>query len=427
MLSFITHVPKVSFAHGDVPLDIKSALISPIFKGGDRSLPKSYRPVALTSHLSKVFERVIRVQIMDYLESRGLLDGSQHGSRGGRSTLSQLLIQQEKLLSLLEDGDNVDLVYLDFSKAFDKVDLGLLLLKVKALGINGALGRWLARFILGRRQAVKVGSRTSKWSSVISGVPQGSVLGPLLFLIFIGDLGIGLDDNEDAFILKYVDDMKAMRRITDEEDVETFQNALNTLYNWQEANNMEYNGSKFQLLRFGRIDILKDSTLLFTSDVQDIIEPVHVVKDLGVLMDDQASFKAHRAEVVKKTKMKASWVLRTFRSRDQDLMKALWRSLVQPIQDYCGQLWSPSNISGEIHEQEAPLKSYTRRIRGLRDVSYWSRLKTLNMLSTQRCQERYKILYIFKMLQELVPNNGVRLREESVSLIMYKIKKIQQN
>ena len=83
MLSFITHVPKVSFAHGDVPLDIKSALISPIFKGGDRSLPKSYYPVALTSHLSKVFERVIWVQLMDYLESRGLLDGSQHGSKGG--------------------------------------------------------------------------------------------------------------------------------------------------------------------------------------------------------------------------------------------------------------------------------------------------------------------------------------------------------
>ena len=210
---------------------------------GDRTLPPSYRPIALTSHLSKIMERLVRKEMVAFMEDRGLMDHSQHGARGARSTLSQLLIQHEHVLKLLESGDNVDLVYLDFTKTFNKGDLGLLIRKVEKLGFRGDLGRWIARFLTGRLQAVRVGTGLSSWAWVISGVPQGSVLGPLIFLIFIADLGANLPSGSPTLLLKYVDDSKAIHPVASLEDVEELQESLGSLYQWQEENNMSWNGS----------------------------------------------------------------------------------------------------------------------------------------------------------------------------------------
>ena len=161
-----------------------------------------------------------------------------------------------------------------------------------------------------------MGEGLSAWAKVISGVPQGSVLGPLLFLIFIADLGEGLPSGSTTMLLKYVDDSKAIQKIASLEDVERLQDSLNVLYDWQQTNNMQWNGSKFVAVRMGPRVHLKTDTLLFTPDYSDPIEVKGNTRDLGVLVDSEADFRPQRLAVIKKVRAKSAWALRTFRSRD---------------------------------------------------------------------------------------------------------------
>ena len=178
-------------------------LICPIHKGGSRSVPKNYRPVALTSHLIKVFERVMRHALVAHIDKLGLLPDGQHGSRAKRSTLTQLLAHWDNIVEGLEQGDGVDCVYLDFSKAFDKVETGALLHKLRDGKIRGKVGCWLAAFLDSstRQQAVAVEGRISALSPVISGVPLGTVLGPVLFLLHIADIARGVSPLTKTFFL----------------------------------------------------------------------------------------------------------------------------------------------------------------------------------------------------------------------------------
>ena len=196
---------RKSLDTGNIPKLLKSAHVIPVHKGGSRGAPKNYRPIALTSHLIKVFEKVLRGNIVAFMEKYGLFNSSQHGFRFGRSCLSQLLSHYDRILELLETGGNVDVIYIDFAKAFDKVDFGITLNKLNALGISGKIGHWIYSFLTHRTQTILVNSARSKPSEVRSGVPQGSVLGPLLFLILIGDIDKNL---AKSFLSSFDDDTR---------------------------------------------------------------------------------------------------------------------------------------------------------------------------------------------------------------------------
>ena len=389
---------------GEIPEIFKMAFITPVLKpGAPKSETSSYRPVSLTSHLIKTFERVLKKVLQNHLEVTLALNDQQHGFRSRRSCLSQLLSHYNEILKGMEEGGNVDTVYLDFSKAFDKVDIGILCHKMRELGIHGNLAIWIFNFLTNRKQAVIANGAKSSESNVSSGVPQGTVLGPLLFLIMINDID---KEVSESIISIFADDTRLTKVINEEEDLELFQDDLEKLYKWAAENNMAFNGSKFEVLRYGFNEDLKCVSNYMTPGAEDTIDVKSVLRDLGIMMNDQATWKDHIDKVCSQVNQKAGWVLRTFRCRTTSFLKQMWKSLIQGHIDYCSQLWQPLQ-SGDLQRIENLQKTYTKKIPQVRDINYWERLKVLKMNSQQRRFERYRILYTWKILEGLAPNCGV--------------------
>ena len=387
---------------GRIPKKLKEGIVCPIHKGGSRAEAKNYRPVSLTSHISKVMERIVRRRLTTFLEENGLLSDTQHGFRSGRGCLTQLLQHYDWVLKHLMDRSNVDVIYLDFAKAFDKVDHGMICHKLRLLGINGKLGEWLHDFLKDRTQTVAVDGALSRGTLITSGVPQGTVLGPLLFVVALSDMPRAA---KSATLTSYADDTKVAYAIKDQPDANLLQEDLDAIYKWAKENNMQFNAGKFQALRY------RPSPACFIQ--QNYVGPegmvipeLNVVRDLGIRMSSDATFHAHIEAVVARCKRMAGWILRTFRTRDQEAMLTLWRSFVLSHLDYCSQLWSPHSV-GLIAELEAVQRCFTRRIESMEGLSYWERLKELRLYSLERRRDRYAVIYIWKILEGLVPNFGI--------------------
>ena len=385
---------------GNIPSSLKSSIIPPIHKGGNKSDAANYRPVALTSHIIKIYEKVIRNRLTSHLDNNNSLNKNQHGFRKGRSCLTQLLAHHDNIMNLLEQGFNVDVVYLDFAKAFDKVDHNILLHKLKSLGINGKTLRWIQSFLEDRVQRVVVNGQLSTPSQVISGVPQGSVLGPLLFLVLIGDI----DENiVNSLIASFADDTRATKGIKTESDAAELQNDLFRIYDWSIKNNMEFNSIKFELLRYGLDNALKESTKYVTPE-WELIESKDTVKDLGITLENNCSFKQHITNRIEAAKRMSAWVFRTFSTRERLPLMTLYKSLVRPLVEYSSVLWSPTS-KADIKRLEEVQKSFIRKINGV-NSDYKTALKQLNLYSLERRRERYMIMQIWKSLENLAPNTS---------------------
>ena len=348
----------------------------------------------------KVFEKVICTHLVSFMECHQLFNSNQHGFRGGHSCLSQLLNHFDKVTWFLEHGKPVDVVYLDFAKALDKVDIGITLRKLKSLGIQGEIGRWLTDFLTNRKQTVLVDGRKSAPQHVMSGVPQGSVLGPLLFLILIGDIDQHI---AFSFISRFADDTCVGRHFNDFEDIQLLQADIDAVYNWAESNNMEFNFDKFELFRYGLRGSTVQNSAGYKSNIGSEIEEKAHVKDLGMKLRSDATFSRHIGEKVASVKTKIGWVLPTFRTRECQPMLALWKQPILCDLDYYSQLWNPSK-TGDIQALELLQGSYLRFINGMQGLNYWEQLGELKLYSLEHRQERYIAIYIWHILEGHVPN-----------------------
>ena len=388
------------------------SIITPIHKGGDKGLPENYRPVALTSHIIKVFEKLVKEDILTHLQDHSLLNETQHGFRPGRATISQLLNFHHSIINKLHTSARVEAIYLDFSKAFDKVNHDILRQKLEKHNITGKLLAWIMTFLTNRKQAVKVDGQLSEFVWVTSGVPQGSVLGPLLFTIMMYDITNSVTIAE---LGSFADDTRAWSSISwssPEADAAQFQKDLNEIYSWAEKNGAPFNEKKFVHLSFGKNDI----KMTFTNSSGKVIETAANTRDLGVTLSDTAEFKDQITKVVTQGRQLSGWARHIFLSSSTPVMLTLLKSLIVPKLEYCCPLWAPVD-SKHINLLESIQEKFTRYFQEFRvydkelgmyvcEVSYWERLQILKIYSLHRRRDRYLILYLFKILNGLVPNPG---------------------
>ena len=327
------------------------------------------------------------------------MNNNQHGFRRFRSCLSQLLEHYDLLLEVLQTNNNADVVYLDFAKAFDVVDHHILLRKLKGFGITGKIGKWIFNFLTNRIQYVTVEGHPSSNKPVLSGVPQGSVLGPVLFLIMISDID---EDIVGSVIKTFADDTKVLQQIASVEDGKRLQDSLEVIYTWARINNMKFNSSKFNLLRYGTNTELKQSITYKSPENETILETEHT-KDLGVIMSSDVTFTEHINTKTSQCKKLVYWILRVFKTRNKEPLMKLFTTLVLPRLDYCSQLITPYRLQ-EWKQMESIQRTLTSKISEIKELNYWERLVELKLYSIQRRHERYSIIYIYKILEELVPN-----------------------
>lgn len=211
------------------PKDWTSANVVPVYKKGDRHFAGNYRPISLTSIVVKVMERIICKQLTAALEQSAHLSNTQFGFRANHSTVSLLLSAVHDWSLCLELRSSVHCIFLDFAKAFDSVAHEHLLIKLQCIGINGELLQWIRSFLTHRLQGVVVNGTYSDWLSVRSGVPQGSVLGPLLFLLYIDDLHSIVKHSK---LKLYADDVALYREIKSEADCQLLQDDLDPICGW---------------------------------------------------------------------------------------------------------------------------------------------------------------------------------------------------
>lgn len=389
---------NASFDSGQTADIFKRQSIVPLFKKGNRGLPSNYRPVSLTSHLCKLFERVVRKQMTSYFEENNLISNDQHGFRAGRSCLTQLIDHLDSILKGLESDDNIDVLFLDMSKAFDKVSHSKLLEKLAIAGIGGKLLSWLESFLVGRTQCVVVEGVTSRAEVVKSGVPQGTVLAPLLFLLYVNDMSKVL---MHSTMKLFADDAKLKKNIKSEHDRSLLLEDMGRVNKWAFEHSMELNAQKYQLLQHGRNESLKSPYQLPDGT---IVKRDDHVRDLGILVDPDLSFKSHISHVIKSATLTAGKILRTFETREIEPMLILFKSYVRPHLEYISPVWSP-HLIGEIQRIEGVQRAFTSRLNGCEGLNYWQRLRYLGIYSLQRRRERYKILYVWKMYRGLLPNH----------------------
>lgn len=397
-----------SFETGIVPDFYKFSNVAPLYKKGSHTSPENYRPISLTSHIIKIFERILRKKIIQYLEVNNIICTNQHGFQTGSSCLTQLLHHFDDVIESLGNHCDFDSIYLDYAKAFDKVDHKLLLKKLHLYKLHPKIIKWIQSFLMDRSQTVVINGHSSYSSKILSGVPQGTVLGPILFLIFINDMELCINH---SIIRCFADDTRISKSIISQSDVSLLQDDLNNIIEWSNKNNMSLHKDKFEYVcqKYNKNNTLSELPFFseyFTYNVSDeiFLTPINQVRDLGVLVSSNMSWSPHIKSIADKARQKAAWVLSVFHTRSSSIMLSLYKSMIRSILEYCCPLWNPTKIS-DIQELENVQNVFTSHIFEMKEVDYWLRLKHLSLMSLQRRRERYIILHMWKILHHHTRND----------------------
>ena len=334
-------------------------------------------------------ERIIKAELVTLLEKNQSIRNSQHGFRSKRSCLTNLLTFMEKVAEDLDSGEAVDVIYLDFQKAFDKVPHLRLLAKLKEIGVRGKVLNWVAEWLNGSKQRVVMNGMASDWEEVLSEVPQGSILGPLLFLVYINDIDNGLLGN----ILKFADDTKLYGKVGTSQGIEALRKDLASLSEWADKWQMKFNIGKCKVMHFGG----KNSEAEYNMD-NIKLEVISEEKDLGVIISDSFKVSKQCAKAANKGNQILGLIKRTFISKGKNVILNLYKALVRPHLEYCVQAWRPHLVK-DINIIEKVQRRVTRMIVECRGKTYDKRLELLGLTTLENRRFRADMLEVFKILK----------------------------
>ena len=395
----LTRIFSISISSGKFPDLWKSARVVPIFKSGNKQDIENYRPISIISVLSKIFENIVSSFISDSF--RNVISVSQHGFCSGRSTESNLFVYINDIFNAIEDGSEIHCIYTDFHKAFDSVDHTILIHKLLLYGVRDPLLSWIQSYISHRLHFVQLMKFKSSTYESTSGVPQGSVIGPLLFNIFINDICLNFNSNS----LLYADDLKLYKKIDSMYDINTLTNDLICLNDWCKLNHMSLNIKKCKAMCFSRKSRPSVPLYLLENTPLDIVSNA---KDLGIYLDTKLSFVSHCEYVVSRGRKLLGCLKRwTVNFSNIRTILILYYSLVRSILEFNCVNWSPFYIThiSRIEAVQVKLLKYVKyKLCGdgivLADTDLVASYLSVHTLENRR--KYHKLCFLFKLLNGLI-------------------------
>jgi hypothetical protein len=390
---------SVCFDNSIIPSVWLMSFITPIYKKGIAADANNYRPIALTATMCKLVETIIKNQIVSFLADKGILSKHQHAFINKHSTASNLLSCVRDWLVGLKSHSQTDVVYIDFSRAFDSIVHSKLLYKLELYGITGHLLKWISAFLSNRLQCVVVDYCYSSVCDVTSGVPQGSVLGPILFLIYINDIDCACCGN--TVLQLFADDAKLYSHINVSCLSDSLQQSLTKLTRWANDWQLSINVQKCSVLSISA----KPASLLVNYNINDLPVPRQgSTTDLGVTITYDLSFATHINNIVSKARQRLSVLFRGFSTRNTCVMRQAFITYIRPILEYNSIVWNPDHLY-LIDLLEGVQRDFTKRIPSISTSSqtYSERLALLNLEPLELRRLRADLAYYYKIFNNLTP------------------------
>ena len=397
----LTHIMNLTISTGIIPTEWKQAIVTPIFKDGLKTECGNYRPISVLPVVSKILERAIHKQVYNHLLSKGLLSNMQSGFRPQHSTLTCITDVTDYLLNNMENGEFTGAVMLDLKKAFDTVNYEVLLSKLKHLGIVGREWDWFSNYLSNRQQCTSIDGVHSELMRVTVGVPQGSILGPLLFIAFINDMPDVLSKSK---VVLYADDTAVMYNSNSRDDIEDVLNKeLALVAEWMHVNKLTVNASKTKVMLFGSQRKLKNSVLNIKLN-NEKLEHVHVFKYLGMWFDSHLKWNTHVKKTASKISQKTGILRRMRYYIDQKTMAMLYNAIILPHIDYC----CPINASAAdklINKIQVLQNRAARLTLGckVRDKHVSEIYSDLNWMMVDQRANYFKCILMYRCINKLAP------------------------
>ena len=324
---------------------------------------------------------------MEHLSSNNLLSDEQYGFRPGRSCATQLLNVLQEWTDYIECNESWDTVYLDLAKAFDKVSHTRLINKIKSFGIDGHVISWLEDFLKNRQQCVSINSKSSSWKNVDSGVPQGSVLGPVMFILYVNDI----PEHVKSLVKIFADDTKLYGSASNYTEL---QNDLDSLVKWAKDWELTFNVDKCKVMHYGQ----NNNNHEYTMDGK-ILKSTEDECDLGVIFQKDLKFSKHIATKINKANSILSLLSRSFKYIDKYAFLKLYTALIRPHVEFANVIWYP-HLRKDIESIERFQMRATKLIPVIKDLPYEERLRALKLPSLAHRRLRGDAIQTFKIIKK---------------------------